>query len=270
MLISHAGPNRIYFNDGQANFKVSDHGFGKAGDEYLWVTLADVDRDGNMDAFIFSISSASRLLLNDGRGVFRMTAQEYGGSHAKGYELADLNGDSFPDLILIMRQKPNQIWMNNGAGKFIDSGKTVGIGGYDIECQDCNGDGKIDIVIADSPGSSRIWLNESNTGTFKGGYTIDEGALKCKLVDVDRDGDFDLITADPKNGNKLWLNDGRSNFNYSGQVFGTKRVLRIACDDLDGDGDTDVVLGQIEGSGGHAIYFNESIRKKQKKLSAKK
>jgi len=73
------------------------------------------------------------------------------------------------------------------------------------------------------------------------------------------DGDPDLITTNKEKGNFLRMNDGTGKFTSLGPVLGKSRVFCIECKDLDGDKDLDVILGQIEGSGGNSIYFNESI-----------
>lgn len=261
IIISHGGPNKIYFNDGKGNFNESDQRLSLSEKRDNWISLHDVDADGDIDAFTYSNSGPCRLWLNDGNGFFKATKEEYGGTDAKGSEIADLNGDSLPDLIILMRNKPNQIWLNDGLSKFVNSGKTVDIDGNDIECEDCNGDGKIDIVITDIDGGLRVWINQDNNGTFSRKCIIDEGGLKCKLIDVDLDGDFDLITANPDEGNKLWLNDGYGTFKFSGQMFGMERVLSIGYSDINGDGDYDIILGQKEGTNGNAIYFNQLIVK---------
>lgn len=82
-------------------------------------------------------------------------------------------------------------------------------------------------------------------------------SLVFKLFDADLDGDFDLITAHQNNRNLLWLNDGDGNFTSLGTIFGKPRAFSIGSEDLDGDGDYDVVFGQKEGTGGNTIYFNE-------------
>ena len=79
------------------------------------------------------------------------------------------------------------------------------------------------------------------------------------MFDADQDGDNDLVTLHPNNGNKLWLNDGSGNFTSLGIMFGSLRTLSIGCGDLDGDNDYEIVLGQLEGTGGNSIYFNETM-----------
>lgn len=44
----------------------------------------------------------------------------------------------------------------------------------------------------------------------------------------------------------------------SGQNLGDGRTFSIALGDLDGDGDFDVFIGKLDGSGGNRLYFNQT------------
>ena len=259
-LLSHGSPSKIYLNGADGTFTQSGQDIGSSDDYPQFIDLGDVDNDGDIDALIYNWQEIpNRLWLNNGNGGFTMLDTDIGGIHAKGFELADFNGDSFLDLFLNMRQRPNQIWLNDGAGNFVNEAYSFGHGGEYTHCVDFDRDGDIDIAITSYGSDVTIWLNQNNTGTFTAGYRIDEGAMHCKLIDVELDGDLDLITTHFTNGNKLWLNDGTGSFSSLGQYFGNYESHSIGCEDLDGDGDIDIVFGQVEGTGGNSIYVNESI-----------
>ncbi|TFH44572.1 MAG: VCBS repeat-containing protein [ANME-2 cluster archaeon] len=257
-LISHASPNRVFFNKGDGSFTESEQNLRIKDEHPQFINLGDVDMDGDTDIFIYNIDGPNRLWLNNGNGIFAMVDEDYGGDDAKGFELADFNGDSFPDLFVQMRQKPNRILMNDGSGKFKESGIDVGTGGDKTGCVDFDKDGDIDIVITDNTGVT-IWQNQDNTGKFIPSKVIEEAVLKCKFLDADMDNDLDIITISRDNVNKLWINKGFGKFELRSQIFGNNRTLCIRCDDFDGDGDLDIVFGQKEGTGGNAIYLNESV-----------
>jgi len=187
-----------------------------------------------------------------------MINEDIGGNNAKGFEFADFNGDNIPDLFINMRGLPNQVLMNDGIGNFIDNGCRLGSGGDATDCIDFDKDGDNDLIISNSGGTT-VWLNQNNGESFVSGPTIDEGALHCKIFDADSDGDFDLVTTDYSKGNKFWLNNGSGSFSSLGQIFGSQQVLSLTCSDIDGDEDIDIIFGQLEGTGGNAIYLNESI-----------
>ena len=259
-LLSHGSPSKIYFNGGDGIFTQSNQDIGLSDDYPQYLDLGDVDNDGDIDAIIYNWQEApNRLWLNDGNGYFTMVDIDYGGINAKGFELADFNGDSFLDLFLNMRQRPNQIWLNDGSGNFVYDGLSFGNGGEYSDIVDFDGDGDMDIAITIYGSSVTIWLNQNNTGIFSAGPFINEGASHCKLLDVEQDGDYDLITTHNDNGQKLYINDGNGSFESLGNIFGNDRTLSLEISDLDGDGDIDMVFGQLEGTGGNSIYINNSI-----------
>ena len=52
-------------------------------------------------------------------------------------------------------------------------------------------------------------------------------------------------------------NDLTGIFTPLGTVFGNAGVFSINCGDIDVDGDNDVIIGKLEGTGGNKLYFNK-------------
>ncbi|MFC2103381.1 FG-GAP-like repeat-containing protein [Bacteroidota bacterium] len=256
-MANHSGPNKIYFNNGNGSFTIGAQNIGSIGEHPQTIQLEDIDNDGDQDAYIYNSSAPNRIWENDGNGFFTMRNIDYGGDDSGNQFLADFNNDDYPDLFVGMRTGPSQIWMNDGAGNITYSGHTLGGGGEAIDCNDVDDDGDTDIVVA-AGGEITIWLNQNNTGTFVSGFTFGEGATECKLFDADLDGDFDLVTGHFENGSKLWINDSTGSFSSIATSFDNLIAYRIECGKLDSDDDYDVLMGVEPGSGGIAIYFNES------------
>ena len=66
--------------------------------------IEDVDLDGDNDIFFATYAGPSQLWLNDGSGGFTDSGQAFGPTNAQrahGIGIADLNGDSSPDIFLI-------------------------------------------------------------------------------------------------------------------------------------------------------------------------
>jgi len=262
-LVMHDAPCKVLLGDGAGGFTDTGQNLGQADDYPGTIVMSDVDRDGDVDAFIAYYELPDRLWLNDGHGVFAITDTEFGAEGDPGsLSLADFDGDGYPDLFLTMSEAPDQVWMNDGSGNFRNTGQALGgsAGRDDPVSGDVDGDGDIDVVVTNSEQGIRVWLNENDTGTFvAAGDYFGHAAYTGALCDVNLDGKLDLIARNSGGtAPELWLNDGAGGFTSLGAVFGDHTgTLRIACGDLDGDGDPDVVLGQREEAGGNPVYLNQ-------------
>lgn len=159
---------RVYVNDRKGNFQkysflpVSElvHG------QFALNKFADIDNDGDQDV-IYADNDFNRvhpvgILLNDGTG--RLAEGPKLASVAAGrIGAGDLNNDGFVDLVITNWNQPAQVWLNNGTGKFFDSGLRLG---ERYACQGCaikdlDGDGDQDIFITDyQQGRTVVWFNQ--------------------------------------------------------------------------------------------------------------
>jgi hypothetical protein len=80
-------------------------------------------------------------------------------------------------------------------------------------------------------------------------WRIGDAIPYCRAIalgDLDGDGDLDAFTANGRHEgvepNRVWVNDGRGRFRDSGQRLGKNDSHSVTLDDLDGDGDLDVLL----------------------------
>jgi hypothetical protein len=262
-LVMHDAPCRVYLSDGFGGFSDTGQNLGQDNDYPGTIAMADVDQDGDIDAFIAYYQIPNRLWLNDGNGFFTVTDTEFGAEGDPGpLSLADFNGDSYPDLFLTMSEAPDQVWMNDGSGNFRNSGQELGssTGVDDPVSGDIDGDGDVDVIVTNPSVGIIVWLNENNTGTFiAAGDYFGNSAYTGGLCDVNMDGYVDLIARNTGGAApEVWLNDGSGEFGSLGAVFGDiKGTLRLACGDLDGDGDPDVILGRQEEYGGNPVYLNQ-------------
>jgi dipeptidyl aminopeptidase/acylaminoacyl peptidase len=77
------------------------------------------------------------------------------------------------------------------------------------------------------------------------------------LADLDQDGNLDAVFANGQsNDSQVWLNDGRGFFTDTGQQMG-KYGHGIDVGDIDGDGDTDVILSTHSNSEVSRVYLND-------------
>lgn len=121
------------------------------------VKALDVDRDGDLDLFVgggvrpfrFPADDESTLLINDGKAHF--TAQSLGRvGMLTDAAVLDLNGDKFPDLVLVGEWMPVTVLLNQ-KGKLSADNKKVytELAGWwnRIEPADLDGDGDLDLVV---------------------------------------------------------------------------------------------------------------------------
>jgi hypothetical protein len=118
--------NQIWLNNSEdssesSSFTATDQRLGDSISESA--ALADVDDDGDLDAWISNSGWASaepnQVYLNDGQGKFNNSNQRLGRSKSVGVKLGDLDGDGDLDAFVTNRKpKPNKVYINDGSGDF--------------------------------------------------------------------------------------------------------------------------------------------------------
>ncbi|HEX9971618.1 MAG TPA: FG-GAP-like repeat-containing protein [bacterium] len=225
------------------------------------LAIADIDLDGDDDIFIANYSdvNASHLWINDGNGNFSRSTQQFGaGSAAHDVDMADLNGDSYPDVFIVNHRATSKIYFNNGDNTFTASGQNFGSVGeapQTIQLTDIDGDGDKDAYIYNISAPNRIWLNDgSGFFTMK---NIDYGGSNSNrqvLADFNKDSFPDLFISMRTEPAQIWMNDGAGNFTNTDQALGGGGDA-INCEDIDGDGDIDIVVANYNEV---TIWFNQN------------
>src|SRR5262245_28928266 len=209
----------------------------------------DVDGDGFIDLYVATFDNAgvkpNMLLLNDGKGKFKLDDQEALriSTRGTGVVFADLDNDGDLDLYVgsmpQTKKKPGDdaplpvgcsLFRNEGKGKFTNISKDngacpTGFGGRSVAVLDYDGDGLLDLLVGEDPipgyngsttKSTRLFRNKSNLQfeDVSRAVGLPEGVpgLGVAAADVNNDGWPDIFMASPSGGNILFLNDGKGKF----------------------------------------------------------
>ena len=218
------------------------------------------------------------LYRNNGGGTFTDVTKETGVFDTEGRGMsvtaADLNNDGFLDIYVSNDAGANDYFENTGKGTFVNKGLELGLAfgehGQGVSSMgpvvgDVDRNGLLDIFIPDMSYSTLLvnegkfyedWTTRTKLALACGQYT----GWGAAMFDYDNDGYLDLFVA---NGHALHefteedlllRNNGRSPLEFidvsatSGPYFREKHVGRgVACGDLDNDGDTDLVVCNLNG-----------------------
>ncbi len=215
-------PSKVWLNDGAGQFTDSRQRLAADGWSYA-VDLGDVDGDRDLDAWFGrgsdSPNHSDRVYFNDGKGNFTDSGQSLNSISTGDVALGDLDADGDLDAYLVNStwygaKYPHRVWMNDGTGKFTDSGQRLGrSNGRWVGLGDLDGDGDLDAIVANgaSLGTVRgepnaIWLNDG-AGVFTLAQELGNAATTAvALGDIDNDGDLDALFANFGQDNQVWFN----------------------------------------------------------------
>jgi Ca2+-binding RTX toxin-like protein len=260
-----AGPQTFAVADAAANpFAAIDIGALSA------PAFLDLDGDGDLDLMSGNPDGTLLAFENDG-GVF--TALVGAANPFDGVDLddgtaptgVDLDGDG--DLDLVVGNRYGALWLfQNDGGVFVEQiGAADPFAFLDVDdystpaLVDLDGDGDLDLVSGDGSGALFAFENDGVPFTPLVGAAnpfagVDVGAYSAPAsVDLDGDGDLDLVIGDGSGALVAFENDGGAFTALTGAANPFDGVdvgdySTPAFVDLDGDGDMDVVVGDLDGT----------------------
>ena len=288
------GGMSLYHNLGHGQFKdVTAKAGLNAKSHAIACTAGDYDNDGYTDIAL-TVDGHVRLFHNEHNGTFKDVTDAAGlaavdvtrssrvvsaGGAATGLTFIDYDHDGDLDLYIVtsidstgspVRFDFNEMWRNNGDGKFTQVTDQTGLSfgsGYGAIGTDYNNDRAVDIVVAGaapgigSPLSPVIYQNPRE-GKFVPHALIQlrEPAVAVAVVDFDHDGWMDLaFTYGGSPGLTLWRNNhGKSFERVTLPETGWVRAYGVAAFDYDNDGWVDLVaVGETkEGKGEVRLFRN--------------
>ena len=135
-----------------------------------------------LSILLFSISNLS-YTADSTKIVFRKSDQTLGDTRSFGLAIADVDMDGDKDVFLTNYLGPSKLWLNNGQGRFFDSGQNFGNSeAHDVAISELNGDNYPDIFLLNHASSCKIFINNgignfTSTGQNIGSSTDYPGML---------------------------------------------------------------------------------------------
>ena len=256
-LIASALTDTVWLNDGAGGLSPHparpDLGTSKS----QRVSLGDLDGDGDLDAVFAHSDGPNSVWLNkgDGRYVAHGSTPGFGVSLSSDVELGDLDQDGDLDALTVSRYRPAAVWLNDGVGNLRFRANFGAGASSGLALGDLDGDGDLDAVVAISDQPQTVWINDG-AGLLvphpdTPGFGAGNDSRDVALADLDGDGDLDVIVVNAdQQPQTVWMNDGTGTFSppYFGAEFGAGESSSLDVGDLDGDGDLDVIVGDISGA----------------------
>jgi uncharacterized protein (TIGR03437 family) len=261
------GANQVAILFGRGNGEFSAPTTYEVGEVPKNITLADFNRDGNLDVMVLNHNSASvSLLRNNGRGVFTVTTPLTTKINPRTLVISDFNNDGLLDVVINSVAGGLGLRIGNGSGEFTETvtglaGASTGFTNPVAKAGDFNGDGNTDLAIVNPQ-----LFNDSNDcaplsnifllllGDGKGAFstalntTLTEKPRAVQVGDLNGDGRDDLIyslNCSLSEGLYVRLADANGGFQPAVRyALGAAAVnsTQASVGDLNGDGRLDVIV----------------------------
>ena len=226
--------------------------------------LVDIDGDGRRDivtawndadthVLIFR-QTAPRVFADPGAGsgykaapLLRPPVNE----NALDVALADFDGDGYGDIAVPFENASTSlgIYWGTGEGTFAARADlTICTGGIRAAVIDANEDGRPDLAVSCASSGSRVLINQGNRQFGSVLLSGTSNATALATGDLNHDGHVDVVVPDLVFKQlPVYLGDGHGAFAVpTGLLAATAaQSFTAAMGDLDGDGNADLVLGDL-------------------------
>lgn len=221
-----------------------------SGSEYVFSqrsNFADINNDGNLDAFVCHDVDANVYYMNDGSG--NMTYGQGNLGLVRGnYGSVWIDYDNDRDIDMFIAKcgggPINQLFTNNGDGTYTDTAPAQGLDDgmqtWSSAWGDYDNDGDMDVYIGASSGTSKLLRNDGD-GVFvevtdtSGVLELTSTGIENCTHDFDNDGNLDIAS----HGNILFGNGDMTFTLYTGILAGNNGSFG----DMNDDGFIDAVSG---------------------------
>ena len=243
VYVTNVGANALLRNDGSGNFEnvaetagVADPGWGAS------AAFLDLDADGDLDLYVanyikwreeaelecfmagvrtycppqnYKAAAPDALFRNNGDGTFTDVSAAAGlklkFGNGFGVVGADFDGSGYTDVFVANDMTVNQLWLNQGGLRFVESALAWGCGvdeygeakaGMGVAAADIDNDADTDVLVVNLEGQTdSLFLNQGSwfedaTATFGLSATSRKHTrFGVALADFDNDGNLDIFEA---------------------------------------------------------------------------
>jgi hypothetical protein len=241
------------------------------------IKVGDVNADGSPDILVgTTFQTQSQLFLGDGSGNFTNVTKTHLPqikASVGDLEFGDVDGDEDLDVVLAdwgpdspMSNEGGRtmLWLNDGTGHFTNATETrmpdvLVKFSWELEFVDVDNDYDLDILVSCKVCDGSFLFENDGKGAFT---DVTQGRLpqyinnyEFEAMDVNCDAYLDLVTINDgfSYQEHIFLNDRRGGFrNKTDRLWPDSENLGFddnmaAFLDFDSDGDTDVLIGSLDG-----------------------
>ena len=205
---------------------------------------ADMDGDGLYDV-VAATPNQTSVYFNSGNRTLRTPGTSLGSSSGGSAAVTlDWNGDGIQDVAVAgVGGSVARVWLNDGSGNVADR---IDLGGvnvgsvYAAAAGDLDLDGDDDLVVS-GQNDAAVFMSSGGTSYTKRSLP-GAGGVDITIADLDNDAYPDVIMVDAGDrAVRLMTNNG------NGRDYSSRRLVRgsvsgVSADDLNGDGNVDLLL----------------------------
>ncbi len=248
-LVSQAGPNGLYLNQGDGKFADATAAAGVALPDVIGVTasFADIDNDGDPDLYVTNVRSANRLFENLGDGTFKDISERSGldyDGHSSSAIFFDYDRDGLLDLLLTevgqYTTEQSRRIQGTPTDEKLENPPTYYVGFRDAFAGHLKAERERSSLIYRNLGGNRFSDQSEALGFSDLSWT---GA--ATPTDFNNDGWPDLYLLNMQGGDQYWVNrEGKKFERMTREVFPKTPwgSMGVKSFDFDNDGDMDLLL----------------------------
>lgn len=272
---------QILLNDGTGGFSRSQTIARESAYRSEWVSVADIDNDGDLDVvfagggldydYILHQQQSVLVAINKD-GIFTPSIFDIGSGTTYGLTLQDEHDDQLPEIMVLYEGETSGLLVlnNSGTGEYpvsnVFGGQFNASGYLGIESYgDLDGDGHSDLLLP-SPIQMNFFMYGSDYWSLNSGPFLASDinvASAYDLTDLDNDGDLDVVFANNLNyslNNPIAIRDDSGSYFSTGtSIARSSNSYDVQGADFDMDGDNDVLFA--DPVYGNSLFLNSGDAK---------